>query len=124
MADDEHDEGEAAYQQNYHAAMQELMGIRAALAPHCKTQEELHEAMRLAVKQIADPAGYEQEKSWIDQAHARAQAELARREGEQQQKIDKLRAAYHNFERLPHSHEKVNYQTALRSMLERYGEQP
>ena len=122
MADD--DEGEAAYQQNYHAAMKELAGIRAALAPHCTTPEELHEAMRLAVKQIADPAGYEQEKSWIDLAHARAQAELARRENERQQKIQKLKDAYWNFEKLPHSREKLNYQTALHSMLKRYGAKP
>jgi hypothetical protein len=102
----------------------ELAGIRAALAPHCKTPEELDYAMQLAVKRVADPVGHEQEVSWIDQENAHLRAELARREGERQQKIDKLRAAYHNFEKLPHSSEKVNYQLALRSMLKRYGQTP
>jgi hypothetical protein len=122
MVDD--DEGETAYQQNYQAAMKELAGIRAALAPHAQSPEELEQMTRLALKQIADPVGYEQEVSWLDQENAHLRAELARREGERQQKIDRLRAAYHNFERLPHSREKFNYQTALCSMLRRYGARP
>jgi hypothetical protein len=123
MADE--DEGEAAYQQNYHAALQEVQRIQDALAPHCKTPEELHEAMRLALKRVVDPVGYEQEVSWIDQENAHLRAELARREGERQQRIRKLRNAYWNFDKLPHTREKALYQSALCSMLQKlYGAKP
>ena len=124
MADDEHERGERVCRQQYADALADVRRIQDSLPPHCKTQEELHEAMRVALKKVADPAGAAEDAAWIDQAHARAQAELARRENERQQKIQKLKDAYWNFEKLPHSHEKINYQLALHSMLKRYGAKP
>jgi hypothetical protein len=124
MADDEYEAGEAASRQIYDDAVKAVADIRTALAPHVSSPEQLDEATHLALKKIADPAGYDEHVSWINQEHAHLRAELARREGERQQRIDKLRAAYHNFEKLPHSREKINYQTALHSMLRRYGARP
>jgi hypothetical protein len=124
MANDDSEVGEAVWTASHNAAVKAVDDIRASLAPHVTSQEQLDEATRLALKKIADPAAFAQESAWIDQAHKAAQAELARREGERQQKIQKLRDAYWNFEKLPHSREKLNYQTALWSMLKRYGEQP
>jgi hypothetical protein len=104
--------------------LQGVARIQDALAPYAKTPEDLEQMTRMALKKAIDPVGYEQESAWVDQEHARLQAELAQRKEVRRQKIEKLRAAYHNFEKLPHSPEKVNYQIALRSMLGRFGAKP
>jgi hypothetical protein len=48
----------------------------------------------------------------------------ARKLRQREEQIEKLRNAHRNFDRVPDSVEKHNWQTALRSMLRRYGAKP
>jgi hypothetical protein len=96
MADDEYDATDA---------LKALDGIRAIAAKHARTPEEAEELTWLAARKIADP-----------------KFELETRA--EHPNVIKLRAAYHRWDRLPHSRERLNYQTALRSMLQRYGAEP
>jgi hypothetical protein len=97
MSDDEYDPA---------TALRAIEGIRAIAAKHASTPEEAEEATWLAVRKIADPT-FEVESPQPNHPN-----------------VDKLRAAFHRWDKLPHSREKMNYQAALRSMLQRYGAKP
>jgi hypothetical protein len=90
------------------AALNAIDSIRAIAAKHASTPEEAEEVTWLAVQKIADPS-FEVESPPISK---------------REEQIAKLRNAYWNFEKLPNSREKFNYQTALHSMLRRYGAKP
>ena len=127
MADDEYmtpEEAAAFGQRSHDDALADVRRIQDALAPHVSSPEQLEEATHAALRKFADPVGAAQEAAWIDQEHARLQAELATRNAKRHEQIAKLRAAYRGFDRLPDSMEKYNYQNALRSMLGRYGAKP
>ena len=87
------------------AALNAIDSIRAIAAKHASTPEQVEELTWLAARKIADPT-FELETP------------------PEHPKVTALRAAYHRWDRLPHSPEKANYQLALHSMLRRYGAKP
>jgi hypothetical protein len=96
MADDDYDSSDA---------LRAIDSIRAIAAKHAATPEQVEELTWTVARKIADPS-FEVEQP-------------------EHPNVIKLRDAYHRWDRLPSSRDKMNYQSAIRSMLRnKYGAEP